>query len=690
MRKLFLWASLFMMSAMANAVPAKRGNWKTVTIEDGRQVRVELCGDEFGHFWRAEDGTAYQKVETTGMYRVLDLDEFVRNCERQRVERQSGVLKSRQKIIGQGGNYTGHKKGLIILAEFADLKFQDGHDQALYNRIANEENFVDTQLGFQGSIRDYFSAQSDGQFDFEFDVRGPVTLSKNYAYYGQNYNGGIDRYAGTMIAEACRLVNGNTNFQDYDWDGDGVVEQVFVIYPGKGEADQGGEDDPDRVWPHTSQINQLLDNVYVRTYACSSELRGTGTLAGIGTICHEFTHCFGLPDFYDKKYSNYGMGWWSIMDNGAYLNGGFTPPSYTAYERMYINWRQPIELKEPVVVSGMEPITMQGNTYIIYNDGNRNEFFMLENRCRDGWDSALMGEGLLVTHVDYDATVWAFNDVNTTTEASSGNTHQRCTVVAADGSYVANVNDIAADLFPYGKANYVNNSTPGATLFNKNTDGTKNMNKPVTRITRDNEGLIGFYFMMDDDLDYYIFYETFDGCAGTGGNNGTFTGVNKAFKPDNEGWTATRKYGADQCALFGNNTTAGEATTPEFYVAGSADLSFLAAPYSGDGTTLKVQTTGDVTVSPDEFTMVDGKWSSFTAKLTGWGNCRLTFVPEKRLYLDEVAVMKNSSTGIDEISVEQGRQQDGRVFDLGGRYVGKDLNSLQHGIYIVNGRKVVK
>ena len=45
-----------------------------------------------------------------------------------------------------------------------------------------------------------------------------------------------------------------------------------------------------------------LDGVTVDTYACGSELMGISgkTLDGIGTMCHEYSHCLGLPDFYAR------------------------------------------------------------------------------------------------------------------------------------------------------------------------------------------------------------------------------------------------------------------------------------------------------------------------------------------------------------------------------------------------------
>jgi M6 family metalloprotease-like protein len=121
------------------------------------------------------------------------------------------------------------------------------------------------------------------------------------------------------------------NYADYDWDGDKEVDQVFIVYAGYGEA-QGAP--AETIWPHESVLGGTwdaltLDNVTLNTYACGQELAGKdssdGThLAGIGTICHEFSHCLGLPDFYDTDANtgandtNYGTGTFDLMCGGSY------------------------------------------------------------------------------------------------------------------------------------------------------------------------------------------------------------------------------------------------------------------------------------------------------------------------------------------------------------------------------------
>ena len=137
------------------------------------------------------------------------------------------------------------------------------------------------------------------------------------------------------------------------------------------------------------------------------------------------------------------------------------------------------------------------------------------------------------------------------------------------------------------------------------------------------------------------FAETFDKCNGTGGNDDQFNGTgvassSKTYHPDNDGWTATSYFGGDKCARFGSSKSAGEVTTPEFAVNGVSTFTFKAAPWVGDGTSLKLSVDGNAELSETSLTMKEGEWTTYTLTLTGQGNVKITFTPSKRFFLDEV------------------------------------------------------
>lgn len=695
-KKILFTLTFVLTCAAIMAVPAKRGQWKTITLADGSQVRAELRGDEHMRAWFTADGRCYQLIDN--VYKETDVKTLKAKA---RARKASGSMRRVQKReFGVPGRFTGDKRCLVILVNFADQTFKASNDSVFFDRMTNETGFSDGK--FVGSMKDYFHAQSGGQFNLSFDVMGPVTVSKNYSYYGKNNAAGDDLYPDVMVKEAVLLVNEKypkINFADYDWDHDGKVDQVYVIYAGKGEHDNDSQ--PNLIWPHSWDLSDTaggacgmveVDGVNVDTYACGPELNEDGTTSGIGTMCHEFTHCLGLPDFYDVNGDDdiFGMATWSLMDYGSYNGDGYVPCNYTSYEKWFCGWLEPIELTEATEVTGMKSMTDYGDAYIIYNPANRNEFFLLENHTQTGWDAEAYGSGMLVIHVDYDKEVWKNNEVNTVKG------HQRCTIVPADNNLVFSYSSLSHDLYPYKQNDSISNtSEPAFILYNKNEDGTKFLNRKVTDIKKASDGTVSFKFDTDnnqgdlpsgDDL----FYESFDQCDGTGGNDDKWSGsiASSAFNPDNEGWSTVTdaQYGGDRCARFGSSKKDGTTTSPSFTLNGTTTLTFKAAPWGDEDCSLVLSVNETILGSID---LANNQWTEYTIEITGNGNTTLKFQPTtKRFFLDEVKVANPATTAIRELKLPQRREPEG-IYTLDGRYLGSDRTALSRGIYIVNGKKMV-
>ena len=504
-----------------NAIPAKPGIKRLLTLTDGSTIEARLVGDEFGHYWLGTNGKAYRATNDGKTYQLVDVEQVKQQAQVRRAkanERRAKRMPGAKRAAGTS-SFTGEKWGIIILVNFADdVKFQDGNDNAYFQRIANEENF--NEGDFVGSVHDYFYKQSEEKFNLKFDVAGPYTLKYNMSHYGANDAQGNDLHPAEMVIEACKMANDDVDFSKYDWDGDDEVDQVFIIYAGKG-ANEGGGDNT--IWPHEWTLSsanyyhdgdgpQILDNVTIDTYACGSELNGSGKICGIGTICHEFSHCLGYPDYYDTDYSGgQGMGWWDLMDSGSYNGGGYCPAGYTSYERWVAGWIEPVELTATTQVDNMKALQDEANAYIIYNEGNRNEFFLLENRQLIGWDRELPNSGLLILHCDYKASIWNNNEPNDDPD------HQRMTWIPADNEYqtITYVDDdgeeyteyswegMMTDTYPYinSETGETNNAfsaytTPAARFYNKNSDGTYFMMGAVKNITQnnDNGGTVSFLY----------------------------------------------------------------------------------------------------------------------------------------------------------------------------------------------------
>lgn len=517
MKKLYLMLSmLFAFGAAANAIPAKKLQ-KVITLTNGTQVSVELRGDEYLSWWEGTDGTAYRATADENVFEAFDLEAQKpaaaarrARAEQGRVARLARVKNSLKgaddKMRGLGGDhitYKGVKKGLVVLVDFKNKKFADGHDLEYYKNVINGKDFSDEEEGYVGSVRDYFLAQSNGQFELDFDVVGPVTMSNNYGYYGGDGAYQKDEKVYEMIKEACDGIQDQVNLKDYDWDGDGEADQVFFLYAGLGQASGGS---PGTIWPHESELRYWPCGVLsystgkINTYACANELQpetqGSSRYisAGIGTICHEFSHCLGFADMYDTTGGGgYGMSVFDVMDQGSYNGNGFVPCNYTAFERIYAGWVEPIELIDPATVKDMKSVSDYGRPFIMYNYKNTNEYFLLENRQNTGWDKGLYGSnGLLIVHVNYVPSRWANNSVN-----SSAEKIQCCTVVNADGSRENTQYSLQGDLYPYEvkgvtmNDEFTDESEPAAKLYTKNTDNSYALGIPITNIKR-SKGSVSF------------------------------------------------------------------------------------------------------------------------------------------------------------------------------------------------------
>lgn len=570
MKKLYLMLSmLFAFGTAANAVPAKKLQ-KVITLANGTQVSVELRGDEYLSWWEGADGTAYRTTATDeNVFEAFDLEAQKpaaaarrARTEQGRVARLARVKNSLKgaddKMRGLGGDhitYKGVKKGLVVLVDFKNKKFADGHDLEYYKNVINGKDFTNEEEGYVGSVRDYFLAQSNGQFELDFDVVGPVTMSNKYGYYGADSEYQKDEKVYEMIKEASDAIQDQVNLKDYDWDGDGEADQVFFLYAGLGQASGGSNS---TIWPHESELRYWPCGVLsyptgkINTYACANELQpetqGSSRYisAGIGTICHEFSHCLGFADMYDTSGGGgYGMSVFDVMDQGSYNGNGFVPCNYTAFERIYAGWVEPIELIDPATVKDMKSVSDYGRPFIMYNYKNTNEYFLMENRQNTGWDEGLYGSnGLLITHVNYVPSRWANNIVNASTQKI-----QCCTVVNADGSReISNTLSLQGDLYPYEEKGmtlndeFTDDSEPASKLYNKNSDNSYALGIPITQIKR-SKGSISFLVCGGDDKN--VIDNTFKGVVD--GINGV-TVANKTV--DNRIYSIDGRYlGTDASAL---------------------------------------------------------------------------------------------------------------------------------------------
>ena len=425
MKRYLVSALLLTLAITINAVPARR-EWRQVTLADGSQTTLRQVGDEFYHYWETTDGRMAER-QADGSFVISG---NVPTRQQIAARRAASPLMKGRKV----GSVNLAPRGLLILVNFKDSAFRAENNQKSMDSLMNYTGYK--YNGATGCAAEYFRAQSNNQYQPVFDVVGPVTLPQNMAYYGGNKSSteGTDSNPAQMIVDACKAVDSQVDFTRYDNDNDGTIDFVYVLYAGFGEADGGGEN---TVWPHNwyvytgAGISQKLDGKTLDNYACSGELDGyTDMRCPIGTLCHEFGHVIGLPDYYDADGAKNGStqdltpNEWSIMDYGCYNNGGNTPSNYSIYDKGFMGWTSVQELHKNAQAN-MTLTTDYNSGYKIPGSNGVNYF--IENRQLQGWDRGLYAHGMLVWRVQYDASSWYSNEVN------NNPNNVRYTLIPADG-----------------------------------------------------------------------------------------------------------------------------------------------------------------------------------------------------------------------------------------------------------------
>lgn len=468
MKKIGLIVAFCAIMGSVWAIPARRGAIVR-TQPDGSEIVVYQHGDEFFH-WETNEKGEWLTLDKDGFYQVTE----ALSKEAIAAKRAASPLHIAPKEeVATPLNIA--PRGLIILVNFADLAFTETIEEM--DSMHNAKNYTRDyeyvyrgntyQVSSEGSARQYFYDASFGQYNPQFDVIGPVTVSREYAYYGKNnVNTQFDQRPWEMVKEACVIADTllDVDFTQYDNDNDEIVDFVYVIYAGYGEADGGGAN---TIWPHSYQLSAAgaycqVDGVRVDLYACGNEIDYyTKKHTGIGTFCHEFSHVLGLPDLYTTEGQTHKtLGEWSILDYGPYNNDGNTPPAYSAYERFFMGWLTPevivdsanIRLEELNSSQRALLISTEDKHNLIGNDPKSTRFYLLENRQQQGWDTYLPGHGLMLTYVQYNATRWQENTVNNTSRSMGVD------LIEADGktpnSSGTGYLGKATDLFPAGATSY--------------------------------------------------------------------------------------------------------------------------------------------------------------------------------------------------------------------------------------------
>ena len=267
-------------------------------------------------------------------------------------------------------------------------------------------------FSLNGSLRAYYREISYGNFDITtFDLPssiGWLRMPHPYSYY-VGTNQGMGAYPNNsqgLTEDAVRAADPLVNFYPYATNiehGDESVTALFIVHSGSGYELTL---DPTQIHSHASSLMMApsVDGVDIRTYSTEPELWNLPLDMTCGVFAHEMGHSvFGCPDLYDIDYTSEGLGEWSLMSSGSWGGGlGNLPTHPDPYCRIRMGFLAPITVTGTLIQQSIPPIERQPIAYKLQgnNPANPLEYFLVENRQKCGFDTSMIGSGLLVYHVD--------------------------------------------------------------------------------------------------------------------------------------------------------------------------------------------------------------------------------------------------------------------------------------------------
>jgi immune inhibitor A len=287
---------------------------------------------------------------------------------------------------------------LVILVDFSDN----------VSHVAGS-SFDNLLFGNQtGSLKNYYQQVTYGNLTV-VTVNLPSALGwarapQTYAYYVNNQNGfgTYPHNAQKLVEDAVNAVDPFVDFSQYDSDGDGSVEGLFIAHAGRGAEYTGSNSD---IWSHAwgTYYTQHLDGVNIRQYSMEPEYWASYGDMTCGVYAHEMGHAvFGLPDFYDTGYESEGLGRWSLMAAGSW-NGylGNSPAHPDAWCKIAMGVVSPTIVSSNLIGASIPQVETNPMIYRLWTNGAAGSQYMLvENRQKTGYDSGLPAGGLLIYHID--------------------------------------------------------------------------------------------------------------------------------------------------------------------------------------------------------------------------------------------------------------------------------------------------
>lgn len=310
----------------------------------------------------------------------------------------------------------GTEKALVLLVDFSD------NQQRYTNENFQNLLFASTN----NSLTGYYLEVSYGQFTLIGEVYGWFRAPKQYSYYVGDSFGIYKPFPNNsqkLVVDVVEMADDQIDFSRFDENGDGTVDNLFVVHSGPGAEETGRKTD---MWSHKWQLSDGFypyptgEGVNIDVFTIQPERFDDGNMITIGVFAHEFGHVLGLPDLYDIDYSSSGLGWFCLMAGGSWAGDnkdgapGSSPVHPCAWAKYALGWLNPDALERGGLgaeeFATLPAVARTSKAYRLLSNPNDvdwteehtgfGEYFLIENRYQSGFDQGLPGSGMLILHID--------------------------------------------------------------------------------------------------------------------------------------------------------------------------------------------------------------------------------------------------------------------------------------------------
>jgi len=383
---------------------------------------------------------------------------------------------------------SGVKRAIVLLIDFSDNPYI--HPSMKFQNLLFSTN--------NNSLTNYYLEVSYDSFTVNGEARGWYRAPHNYSYYVAGGYGIENQYPNNvqkLVEDAVKLADGTVDFSEYDNDGDGYVDAIFVVHSGPGAEETGSKDD---IWSHKWQLSDpsrgcpgrylTNDGVYVDVYSMEPERMKNNSLVSVGVFCHEFCHVLGAPDLYNTSSGSYVVGRFCLMDKGSW-NGsppGSSPAHISAWLRYLFGWVEPTPVERDnttwILNARIPAVENESVMYrLLSNPGGNDwssqspepasgEYFLIENRQQIGFDASLPGSGLLIWHID-----------ESQPNNNDANRRLACVMQADTNSSTSTIGE-EGDMWEDSEEGFSNSSIPSSHFFDGRPSGVS-----VTNISSSSE-----------------------------------------------------------------------------------------------------------------------------------------------------------------------------------------------------------